>query len=290
MAPIISTQPINPIDIKYYNRYTYSDVSLQFPYTGFYQDITFNNIIVINAYSTNNDILEINFNNDSSVYLDNITGNYLSDVPSNLPKFTKTFIIKANEPQTIVIDKQFLFFRIKINSVDNIPPDPYNQPIRIYSATAFNNQNNVKIVGEKGVPAIVDLSGNLHTKNEDTDVILNNIYNVLKNQSGKTSIKGSANFWIDASINLIDGSNNISAICDLSSNPVKELTIYGTIDGRNSITTQFSNDGINFYDSQYTYNISRGGDFGYNITATPKYIRLKASAITTKITSYINYA
>jgi hypothetical protein len=291
MAPIISTQPIKPTDIKYYNRYINTNINLQFPYTGFYQDITFDDVIVINAYSTQNDILEINFNNDSRIILDSETGDYIGDiydnniynVPANLPKYTKTFYIKANEPQTIVIDKQFLFFRMKIRNDNNI-----NDAIRIYSATAFSNQNNVKIVGNIGLPAIVDLSGNLHTKDDNSNKLLTDIYNVLKNQGNST--KGSFNFWNENTITAIDGSNNVSPICDLSSNAIKQLTIFGTIEGRNTIVVQFSNNGTDFFDSQYNYNISRGGDYGFNITATPNYIRLRTLNTTNLIKSFLNYS
>lgn len=285
MASIISTQPINTIDLKYYNRYINTDIQLTFPYTGYYQDITFSNIIVINAYSTQNDILEINFNNDSSVYLDPDTGAYFGDTSGNPPKYTKTFYIKPYEPQTFVVDKQFLFFRIKITN----PANPVDNIMRIYSATPFDAQNNVKIIGEIGVPSIVDLSGNLHTTDETSNKLLKDIYNVLNNQ-GQGSIKGSFNFWNGNTITTIDGTNNVSPICDLSSNPVKQLTIFGTIEGRNTIVVQFSNNGINFFDSQYNYNISRGGDYGFNITASPNYIRLRTLNTTNSITSFLNYS
>lgn len=284
MAPIISPQPTKPRDINYYNRYTYTD-NLPFPYTGFYQNITFANIIVINAYSTQNDILEIHFNNDPNVWIDSVNDNYLYDTNDNPPKYIKSFNIKANEPQTFVVDKQFLFFRIYIRKANN---DPDNDAVRIYSATAFSNQNNVKIVGDIGLPSIVDLSGNLHTKDENSNKLLTDIYNVLKNQGSNS--KGSFNFWNGNTITNIDGSNNVSSICDLSSNAVRQLTIFGTIEGRNTIVVQFSNNGTDFFDSQYNYNISRGGDYGFNITATPNYIRLRTLNTTNLIKSFLNYS
>lgn len=287
MAPIISPQPTKPRDINYYNRYTYTD-NLPFPYTGFYQNITFTNIIVINAYSTHNDILEIHFNNDPNVWINTDNDYYLYDTDDNPPKYIKSFNIKANQPQTFVVDKQFLFFRIYIRKANN---DPDNDAVRIYSATAFSNQNNVKIVGDIGLPAIVDLSGNLHTKDENSNKLLIDIYNVLKNQGqGSNSTKGSFNFWNGNTITAIDGSNNVSPICDLSSNSIKQLTIFGTIEGRNTIVVQFSNNGTDFFDSQYNYNISRGGDYGFNITATPNYIRLRTLNTTNLIKSFLNYS
>lgn len=296
-TPNVTTNPPSGYTFYYYNNYNTSTIlpPTTFPYIGYYQDIKLYNIIVINTYSTENDILYVDFNNDANQLIDSSNNPYdvsgIAGYPDNKPKSTKTFLIEPNNPQTLVVDALFPYYRIRINRQNGVDSGLIN---RIYKATPFTTQNNVKIVGQSGISAIVDLSGNLHTKDDDANVLLNNIYNVLKNQGtgggGKTSTKGTFNFWSNNSISVIDGSNNISAICDLSSNPVKELTIYGTVDGKNSLVVQFSNNGINFYDSQYNYSVNRGGDFGFNITATPNYIRLRALSTTPSITSFINYA
>jgi hypothetical protein len=282
---IISPGPINDLDISFWNTYNtfFTDPLQNFPFIGYYQPIVDYNVIIFNVFSSEDDTFTIEFNNDNTQLVDPDT-NFPYDNPNNPAKLSITYNIKSNEPRTIVLDKQFFYFRIKINSNNN------NNATRIYQSIPYISQNNFKIIGDKGLPAIVDFSGNLHTKDEESINLLNNIYTVLKNQSSGS--KGSFTFWNDYQITSIDGSNNISTICDLSDNPVKQLTIYGTFkdETRNAIIVQFSNDGIIFYDTQYNYTTSRGGNFGFNITATPKYIRLRTPAITTGITCHINYS
>ena len=100
---------------------------------------------------------------------------------------------------------------------------------------------------------------------------------------------GSVTLWNNEAIT----SGETSAIADLSTKRVANLTFYGTSgDGTGNITVQFSNDGTTFYDSQYVYGVVIAGHFGFNVPCSPKYVRLKSNAVTTSSNcyAYLNYA
>lgn len=86
------------------------------------------------------------------------------------------------------------------------------------------------------------------------------------------------------------GINGVSNIINCSNNPIRQLSMFGNSSGATLITLQFSNDGIIFYDSQYSYNIigSSFTDWGYSITCSPNYFRIKSSnsVILTAIANY----
>ncbi len=96
--------------------------------------------------------------------------------------------------------------------------------------------------------------------------------------------RGSGTFWDNATVIT----NELSNAINLSSSPASNLTIYGTSSNNVTICLQFSNDGVTYYNTQYTYAISVN-DFGFNITAAPNYIRLITNGATT-ITAILNYS
>lgn len=112
------------------------------------------------------------------------------------------------------------------------------------------------------------------------NILLNNIYDLL-------DTRGSNKLWG----NLSDTgetvyNNDTSSIIDLSNKPIKNLTFYGSAIKRDplinynlTLIVQFSSNGINFYNSQYVYIFNDEIDFGFNINATPNYIRVKAIII-----------
>jgi len=97
--------------------------------------------------------------------------------------------------------------------------------------------------------------------------------------------KGSTVVWAN---NLV-APNGTSIICDLSGIYQTNITIFGSLSASTVLTVQFSNDNILYWDSQYSYNQSAVGDFGFNIQASPLYLRLKSSNAVTA-TAFINYS
>lgn len=110
-----------------------------------------------------------------------------------------------------------------------------------------------------------------------TNADITNIYNVVNS-------RGSGVLWSGSST----GAGGVSLSVNLSNKNIKNITIFGSLDGDSLLTVQFSNDNITYYDSQYTYTLSSAGDMGFNITCCPNYIRLKSSKDRTA-TIYANY-
>jgi hypothetical protein len=114
------------------------------------------------------------------------------------------------------------------------------------------------------------------------------IYDVtyITNENTQYVVKprGSGIFWNNATVIT----NELSNAINLSSSPTSNLTIYGTSSNNVTICLQFSNDGVTYYNTQYTYAISVN-DFGFNIVAAPNYIRLITNGATT-ITAILNYS
>ena len=119
----------------------------------------------------------------------------------------------------------------------------------------------------------------LDVSDGDTHTKLDNIQTQLEKSN-----KGTSTLWS----NNLTGVNGVSLVADLSTVNQTNLTVFGSVNGATQIIVQFSNDGTNFYDSQYSYNQSASGDYGFNINSSPKYLRLKS---TNSVTAYafLNY-
>lgn len=122
------------------------------------------------------------------------------------------------------------------------------------------------------------------------------IYDVFLLDNLNISIKNEKNIWNNNTI----VNNNTSDSINLTNNILNNLSFYGnaiqsdpsgsTLD----LIVQFSNDNINFYDSQYVYSLGYNNNFGFNLNTSVKYIRLKADLkndITQSyiITTFVNY-
>jgi len=75
---------------------------------------------------------------------------------------------------------------------------------------------------------------------------------------------------------------------NLSNLSYNTLTFYGNASGTTTLTLCFSNDGVNWYDSQYTINILGVSNFGFSLNTTPLYLSIKStsSIILTLICDY----
>ena len=131
-------------------------------------------------------------------------------------------------------------------------------------------------------PATQDVNvtnASLDVSDADTHTKLDNIQTQLEKSN-----KGNSTLWS----NNLTGVNGVSLVVNLSNVNQSNLTLYGSVNGATSLVVQFSNDGTTFYDTQYSYNQSASGDWGFNITACPLYLRLKS---TNSVTAYafVNY-
>jgi hypothetical protein len=75
---------------------------------------------------------------------------------------------------------------------------------------------------------------------------------------------------------------NLSNLC------LNTLTIYGNSSATTTLTLCFSNDGVNWYDSQYTINITGSSNFGVGLNINPLYLSIKSSASVT-LTAICDY-
>jgi len=66
------------------------------------------------------------------------------------------------------------------------------------------------------------------------------------------------------------------------------FTFFGDVSAATVLTVQLSNDNIDYYNTQTTYNISAAGNFGFSYQGVFNYIRLVSSAAIT-ITTFINF-
>ena len=176
------------------------------------------------------------------------------DNPQNIVNpIIDTYSINNTATQ-IMAQLKLRFFRIVISSTTDSK--------RVYETYLIDNISKIQNI---------DSSGN---------IIVNGL--TSNNTSGKSTL------WNNVSIT----NDNVSNICNLSVITPSNLTFYGTLDKVGSLTVQFSNDGITFFNSQYVYTLTTLGDFGFNVTCCPQYVRLKVSinpAETGNITAILNY-
>jgi hypothetical protein len=112
---------------------------------------------------------------------------------------------------------------------------------------------------------------------DNTIASLGNIHNDLVNRG---------------SVNLFNGStgvNGLSPIVSLNTFKVNNLTFYGNVDSSTNLILRFSNNGVDFYNSTYSINLTGSGDFGTNITACPLYLQIKSTNDVSGVV-YVDYA
>ena len=246
-----------------------------FSFTGEYESNLDKRYILINCYTTYADTLYV----------------YHAETPDTLvdasPIITETYTLTANQNQRLIIPIKCRFFKIKIYTLDG-------NERRVYDVFMLDNISDFQNT---------DYSGNVIVRNYTSDTSGNGIHSTnnklnVYDQSGNSKLNdiyltlnsnGTVTLWNNEAIT----SGETSAIADLSTKRVANLTFYGTSgDGIGNITVQFSNEGTIFYDSQYVYGVVIAGHFGFNVPCSPKYVRLKSNATTTSSNcyAYLNYA
>jgi len=146
--------------------------------------------------------------------------------------------------------------------ISNVNLDSINQSLLDNGGLKVSvvNANDIPIVGIVSVdnfPAVqsiqndslTSMSFNLNRLNvldSDANTKLTNIYNIV-NSRGQAQ--------------MIDG--NVFTSVQLPN--VKSCSFYGNVEGATILTLKFSADGVNFYSSQYSVNMSGAGNFGFVI-------------------------
>lgn len=99
----------------------------------------------------------------------------------------------------------------------------------------------------------------------------------------------SSQVWNNTNVNT----SSVSSSLDLVNKNVKNLSVFGTtaVGANFTVVVQFaiSTSGT-FYDSQYSYSLTNGGDFGFSIACSAPAVRLKILTATApfNITSFIS--
>jgi len=161
---------------------------------------------------------------------------------------------------------------------------PTTQDVNITNASLdVNVTNSVTSVDVNNFPTTQDVNitnASLDVNDTDTHTKLDSIQTQLEKSN-----KGTSTLWS----NNVTGVNGVSLTLNLSNVNQSNLTIFGSVDGATNLIVQFSNDGTNFYDSQYSYVQSASGNWGFNITACPLYLRLKSTSSVTAY-AFVNYS
>ena len=121
-------------------------------------------------------------------------------------------------------------------------------------------------------------SGALNVSDATTHTTLTNIYNCVNTRGSGIFIQGP----------IVMG--GYTSVINLSTLPVKCLTIYGVSSDATILTVLFSQDGSSFHASQYSYTLATANNFGFALNACPKYICLQSSQAVTTLQAYLDYS
>jgi hypothetical protein len=185
---------------------------------------------------------------------------------------TSQTIIAQVDTKFFTISVKDRYFKLKIEANDG-DMSVLNVQTIYKSTVTYQVEGTTPTQDVNVTNASLDVSdGDTHTKLDD---ILTQI---------EKSSKGTSTLWS----NNLTGINGVSLVANLSDVVQTNLTIFGSVDGATNLVVQFSNDGTNFYDSQYSYVQSASGNWGFSINACPLYLRLK-STISVTAYAFVNY-
>lgn len=174
----------------------------------------------------------------------------LNSFDSNIQSFTGTSFTGTYEP---VKENNYIIFNIYTAVADTLTiyytdnpnntliTDTYSIPIGSTILTLEIKSRFIKIqistTGDTSEKRIYDL----------------NLVDASTNFS--SSIKNSFTFWDNELIDGTEDASYFSEICDVSNKKIDNISIYGTSTVSGTLILQYSNDGTNFYNTQYSYNV-----------------------------------
>ena len=139
---------------------------------------------------------------------------------------------------------------------------------------------------------ITNDSIDVNVLNQPSSIQVSNLVTTYDNQanSNLSAINTLINSRGNAQLfNGQSGLNGVSLSVNVSTKLVINLSFYGHSNGATTLTLQFSNDNVNFYDTQYSYVISQASDFGFCLNASPFSFRLKSSN-NVHVVTFVNYS
>lgn len=188
--------------------------------------------------------------------------------PSNFPSIASSVeITNLPENQNVTL----------IN--ENIDVNVLNQPtsIQVSNFPSGFNVNNTPTVHVDNQPTSIQVSNLVTTYDNQANSNFSAL-NTLLNSRGHAQL-----------FSGLTGVNGVSFAVDVSSKLIHNLSFYGHSNGATTLTLQFSNDNITFYDTQYSYTISQASDFGFCLNASPFVFRIKSSA-DVSVVAFVNYS
>jgi len=141
--------------------------------------------------------------------------------------------------------------------IDEVFPQVSALDGKSYSFKPFMLYYNVILVNTSPTNAQTYLTVSSILKSNGSNVELNNLRNFQIFSSAGTTGSGSY---------LINGGNY-----------PKQYTFYGTLSGATNLIVQISPNNATYYDTQYTYTSSGGGNFGFTVPIAASYLRLTSS-------------
>lgn len=207
-------------------------------------------------------------------------------------EYTTAYNTTANTQftQTIDLSAPFVYFTVR-NESTTVTQAVLNFTViykTAYAVGGGGGASNVNIFDSTG-NSIVSASGSVQTKLMAIDSSLQTAgalkVNVENTSILATSTRVQTLAWAGASV--ADG--GFSSIIDMSSNNRTVLSSYGETDDAGTFTVQFSPDGTVFYDSQYSYEVTGAGAYGFSIPISVSYARLKWTTLSPSatITAYL---
>lgn len=155
------------------------------------------------------------------------------------------------------------YFKLKIEATDG-DMTVLNVQTIYKSVTTFSTSGSTPTTDVTIISPLED--GNVLVSDTETHIKLTSVYDLLDTKTNGT-------LWSAAST----GVNGVSNAVNLSALKITNMTFMGNCNNATLLTVQFSNDGVTYYDSQYSYNLTGAGDFGFNLACCPNYLRMKSS-------------
>ncbi len=156
------------------------------------------------------------------------------------------------------------YFKLKIEATDG-DMSVLNVQTIYKSVTTFSTSGSATTT-DVAITSPLDEDGNVLVSDTVTHNKLTSVYDLL-------DTKTNALLWSASPT----GVNGVSNAVNLSALKISNMTFMGNCNNATLLTVQFSNDGTTYYDSQYSYNLTGAGDFGFNLTCCPNYLRMKSS-------------
>ena len=269
--------------------------------------------------NTNLDNLQFDVSNNLKVILQNMA---VDVAVNNFPttqdvNITNSFIDVGNFPATQNVNISDITANGTLNVSDADTHTYLNDAVTDLNKFTFDINSNLD-VNLNAINSAFLQSGGLKTYVVNTSLAVTN--SALSNMSfslGNLNVKDTQNSYTTGALNVYDASSNTTltniyncvntrgsgifiqgsitmggytSVIDLSTLPVKCLTIYGISSDATILTVLFSQDGSSFYASQYSYTLATANNFGFALTACPKYICLQTSEAVTTLQAYLDYS